>query len=185
MRLLGLIIAAAVLMVTPAQAAWSEYNFPDLGIRKDYPTEPARTTTTYTTPIVKDAPATILTTEQDGVIYRMTVVDLQNRATEGATIMGECNYRSLTRAAKALADMSTQIGGGARGIYGRWTSVDMENGDRIMSACYFTAGRLYFIESVITPRHPHHPNSPAAFRFVNALDFNVNRDDSNSPANQP
>jgi hypothetical protein len=186
MRLIGFILAAIVLTSTPSYAAgdWVEYNFQDLGIRKDYPVEPTRTQGVYTQEIVKDAPATILTAEQDGIIYRTTVVDLQNRATEGATIMGECNYKSLVRGAKALADFSTEIGGGARGIYGRWTSVDMANGDRVMSACYFTTGRLYFIEAVVTPRHPFHPNSALAFRFVNALDFNTdpNRDAPRPPA---
>jgi hypothetical protein len=186
MRLPASVLVASVLISTPvhAQGDWVEYNFQDLGIRKDYPVEPTRSRGTYTTDIVKDAPSTILTAEQDGIIYRTTVVELQNRATEGATIMGECNYNSLVRGAKALGDFSTEIGGGARGIYGRWTSVDMENGDRIMSACYFTTGRLYFIEAVVTPRHPFHPASALAFRFVNALDFNTdpNRDAPRPPA---
>src|SRR5687767_13065562 len=151
MRLIGYVVAAAVLFATPVKAAWVEYNFQDLGIRKDYPVEPQRTTGTYTTEIVKDAPMTILAAEVDGIIYRTKVVDLRSRAEEGATIVGECTYKSLVRAAKALADFSTEIGGGARGIYGRWTSVDMANGDRVMGACYFTKGRLYEIEAVVTP----------------------------------
>jgi hypothetical protein len=180
MRSTGFIVTAALAIAisAPAQAAWKEFTYNDLGIRKDFPLEPKRTTGLYKTRIVDNAKADILTAEQNGVIYRLTVVDLRSRAQDGATIMGECNYNSLTQAAKALGDYSTEIGLGPNGVYGRWTSVDMANKDRVMTACYFTKGRLYKIESVITPRHEFHPNSPEAFRFVNALDFNMdpNRD---------
>jgi hypothetical protein len=176
MRSTSFIVTAAVAVAisAPAQAAWKEFTYNDLGIRKDFPVEPKRAVGTYKTRIVDNAKADILTTEQNGVIYRLTVVDLRSRAQDGATIMGECNYNSLTQAAKALGDYSTEIGR----VYGRWTSVDMANMDRVMTACYFTTGRLYKIESVITPKHEFHPNSPEAFRFVNALDFNMdpNRD---------
>jgi len=54
-----------------------------------------------------------------------------------------------------------------------------------MAACYFNKGNLFKIQAIITSRHSAYPNSPLAMRFVNALDFNTERDDSNSPANQP
>jgi hypothetical protein len=185
MRLRGIILgaAAAVVICAPAQAAWKEYTFADLGIRKDFPAEPTRTKAMYKTRIVDNAPADIATAEREGVIYRLTVVDLRKRAQDGATIVGECNFNSLTQGAKALGDFSTEIGLGPDGVYGRWTSVDMPNKDRIMTACYFTKGRLYKIESVITTKHEFHPDSPEAFRFVNALDFNMdpNRDAPRPP----
>jgi hypothetical protein len=186
MRLTGIMLAAvaAVAIAAPAQAAWKEYTFNDLGIRKDFPAEPKRTKGTYKTRIVDNAPADIATVEQEGVIYRLTVVDLRTRAEDGATILGECNFNSLTQAAKALGDYSTEIGLGPNGVFGRWTSVDMPNKDRVMTACYFTKGRLYKIESVITTKHEFHPNSPEAFRFVNALDFNMDPNrDAPRPAN--
>ena len=185
MRLIGLAVAASLLLAAPAYAAaaggWKEYNFPDLGIRKDFPAEPKRTKGTYKTPIVPETPADIAEVEQDGVIYRLTVVPLQHQNDEGASIMGECAYFTLTEAAKALADYATNIGFGRGGIYGRWTSADHDNGDRVMAACYFTKAKLYKMQAIVTPRAPNYPNSHLAMRFINALDFNVNRDDTNSP----
>jgi hypothetical protein len=95
--------------------------------------------------------------------------------------MGECAYFTLTEAAKALADFATNIGFGRGGIYGRWTSADAENGDRVMSACYFHKAKLYKMQAFVTPNAPNYPNSHLAMRFINALDFNVNRNDANSP----
>jgi hypothetical protein len=183
MRWTAFVIAAALLASGPANSAsaWKEYNFPDLGIRKDFPSEPMRTKGTYKTPIVPETPADIVQVEQDGIIYRLTVVPLQHQNDEGASIMGECAYFTLTEAAKALADFATNIGFGRGGIYGRWTSADHENGDRIMAACYFTKAKLYKMQAIVTPRAPNYPNSHLAMRFINALDFNVNRDDSRSP----
>lgn len=183
-RLFGLLIALALLSTGSAQAAWTEYVFADLGIRKDFPIQPTRTKGTYKTPIVPETPADILTVEMDGMIYRLTVVPLQHQNDEGASIMGECAYFSLTQASKALGDFSTNIGFGLHGIYGRWTSADRANGDRVVTACYFHKAKLYKLEAVVTPKHDGYPTSLNTMRFVNALDFNVDRDDSRSPANE-
>ena len=174
-----------MLSAGPAQAAsaWKEHAFPDLGIRKDFPNEPKRTKGTYKSPIVPETPADILTSDVDGVVYRMTVVPLKHQNDEGASIMGECSYISMTDATKVYADSPSNFGFGLKGVYGRWTSGDRANGDRIVTACYFNNARLYKIEAVITRRHPSHPNSPMAMRFANSLDFNVDRDDSKSPTN--
>jgi hypothetical protein len=181
MRMMGLMIAAAVLATAPAGAAeWKEYAFPDLGVRKDFPSEPHRSEGTYKTTLVPETAAHIVSSGLPGVEYKMTVVPLPERskAGDGATIMGECDYNAMLSGTKVLADMSTDIGGRQQKVYGRWASVNMANGNRKLTACYFTKGNLYIVDSVITPQAEDYPNAPEAFRFVNALDFNMdpNRD---------
>ena len=67
MRLLVFGLAVAVIGSVPAEAAWKQYKYTELGIFKDFPVEPVRTTTTYKAPLAKEAPATVLTAVDEGI----------------------------------------------------------------------------------------------------------------------
>jgi hypothetical protein len=180
MRLIGFVIAvAAAATCVPAHAEWQEHMFADLGIRKDFPDPPARTMGTYDSGLMGKVPSTILTAREPGSIYQLTVVDIPKaRVEDSASLMSECNYNAMLAGSKVIADMSAEIGLGKAGVYGRWASVNHANGNRVLTACYSIRGRLYEIQTTITPQNADYPNSPDAFRFVNALDFNMdpNRD---------
>jgi hypothetical protein len=89
MRWLVFGLAAAVIGSVPAVAAWKQCKYTELGIFKDFPVGPVRTTTTYTAPLAKEAPATVLTAVDEGITYKMTVVDFATRAAEGANLVLE------------------------------------------------------------------------------------------------
>jgi hypothetical protein len=175
MRLTSLAIAAvtaAGVSVGPARAAWEEHTYHDLGIAKEFPNPPARTTGTYTAPVAGTAPATILSVSQDNIDYKMTVVDLPTKQEFGAAIMGECTHFA-EQEGEVLANMTNRVEPGARAVYGRLVSVNLRNNaGRRQTACLYTKGKLYKIEATVHPEHGQ-PNSSQAIRFTNSMSFNL------------
>src|SRR5579864_7469067 len=90
MRILSL--AGAVLVtaaISPAQAEWKQYQDKSLGIYAYFPNPPTRTTTTYKAALAKEAPAVVLTSMEDGVTYKVEIVDFASRPGDGANLAGE------------------------------------------------------------------------------------------------
>jgi hypothetical protein len=165
---------AATLNAGAAQAAWEEHVYQDLGIAKEFPNPPARSTGSYSAPVAGTAPATILTVSEDNVDFRMTVVPLPAKQAVGAAIMGECTHVA-EQEGQPLANMTTRIEAGARAVYGRLVSVDLRNNaGRRQTACFYTKGNLYKIEATVLPAHGQ-PNSSQAIRFTNSMRFNIDR----------
>src|SRR5947209_2018283 len=102
MRLLVVGIAAVVVASTPAHAEWKQYQYAELGIYKDFPKAPVKTTETYTAPLAKAAPATVLTAVDENITYKLTVVDFTKRPMEGSNLAFEAAEREA---------------GGLRGIF--------------------------------------------------------------------
>src|ERR1051326_4557992 len=88
MRLFALVVAAVVASA-PAHAAWKEYVYPELGIAKDFPAPPMVQKGTYKAPLAKEVPDVVYFVVQNGITYKMTVVDFSQRAAEGANLLGE------------------------------------------------------------------------------------------------
>jgi hypothetical protein len=161
MRLVTSVIAVAVVATAPAQAAWKQYKFPDLGIYKDFPVEPARTVTTYKPairlPFGKEAPAVVLTAVDDGVTYKVEVVDYTKRAADGANILEE-----------AMADAVGGRGGtftvtdfprwdlGANSVYGTAMIIDKKDKDstHMLEDLVFNKGKLYLISASVPANSP-------------------------------
>jgi hypothetical protein len=179
MRLTAILFAAAVMAASscPAMAAsWEEHRYEadDLAMLKEWPGEPERESIEYSTPVIGTAPAEQLVYEEDNIIYRMTVVMLPHLVELGASVSGECVAMAEAEGSP-LANMTARVEPGARAIYGRLVSVDLnDNGGRAQTACFFTKGKLYKIEAIILPEHGQ-PNSSQAIRFTNSLSFNIDR----------
>lgn len=125
-----------------------------------------------------NAPAVLFEVEVENIIYRMTVVDVQDQVAHSASIMLEC-INIYEEAGELLSNISARTRGdsapSAR-VWGREVTVDLpDNGGRIVGACYFTKGNLYRVEAHVLPEHGD-LNDTAALRFTNTLDFRVNRD---------
>lgn len=183
MRLTACTIVAATLVATtlPAAAAWKEYRYEDLGVVKEFPVAPKMQTGTYKTPVAGTATAHILTAEEEGIKYTLTVVDLMNKVEQGATLMGECVYLAEDEG-KPVANMMARVEPGPRAIYGRIISDDLKDGSRAMTACFYTKGRLYKVQALVLPSNPDYPNSSQAIRFVNSLSFNMRGDPAEDAA---
>jgi hypothetical protein len=166
-------ILGAVALASPAGAVWKEYPYPALGVVKEFPADPKVETTTYKSMVTGDpVPAHVATLDQGTLIFTMTVADLMDRAERGASLMGECIFEAELKG-KPVNNMPARIEGGTKAVYGRIVSVDLKNGNRAMTECLFTAGRLYKVETIITPANDDFPNSSEAVRFINTLRFDI------------
>jgi hypothetical protein len=169
----GLFVAAAV--SAPADAAWKDHAFPELGLGKEFPGDPKREEAEYKTPVAGTAKATVLSMTDNNIVYRVTVVDLKHKVDVGASIMGECVFLAEDEGTP-IANMATRVEPGAKAVYGRLVTVELEgNKGRKQTGCYFTQGRLYRIEATVLPEHGQ-PNSPQVIRFTNSLRFDLEED---------
>ena len=186
----GVVIAAA-----PARAAtWAEYERPDLGYKLDFPGTPIESTGQYTSILVQNAPTHISTVETDTGIFIATVIDLPDRAEDGASLMNELEF--FLRLLGDVSDVSTaRTLPGQRAVFGRLVTIDMRpdvrpeqpgqrvaahemfrnasgleviDGARMTTHMYFHRGRFYLFQGINLPIDGD-TRSPDAIRF--ALSF--------------
>jgi hypothetical protein len=175
MRLKALLAAALITWALPAQAAWTEYVYPELGIAKYFPAEPKMSKGTWgegiRLPLSKIVPDTILSIEDGGVTYKLTVVDFGARPAEGANIMAEA-FSSLAAKGKVVTEGFPRLDLGANSVYGLTLIVDEKSGIHATSAVFFNKGKLYLVQALVPQ------NSPARFdsgigRFVETIRFHL------------
>ncbi len=186
-------LVGACLIAVPALAAeadWQEYIYEDLGVAKEFPLEPVRSTGVYAAPETSrdeariagpGRPTVLLQTELDHVVYRMEVVDISDDLANSANIFSECAYL-VEQAGITESNVHLGVGGGSGEIYGRLATVDLyQEKGRLLSACFFNTGNLYRIEAHILPEHGD-LGSPDAFRFVSTVRFDWSEDGEESEA---
>ena len=175
MRLTVIAAATMLLGTLPAHAAWKEYVYADLGIAKYFPVEPKMEKGTYgqgiRLPLSKIVPDTILTAEDGGVTYKVTVVDFSSRAAEGANILGEA-FSSLAAKGTVVSQGFPRLDLGANSVYGLVLIVDEKAGNHTTSAVFFNKGKLYLVQA-IAPK-----DSPSRFdagigRFMETVRFHL------------
>ena len=175
MRLLALVFAVIVAGSLPANAAWQEYVYTDLGIAKYFPAAPKLEKGTYgegiRLPLSKVVPATIVSVEDGGVLYKMTVVDFSGRADEGANIMGEA-FSSLAAKGTVVSQGFPRIDLGTQSVYGLVLIVDEKRGDHTTSAVFFNKGKLYLIQAIVPQNSPNRANSGIG-RFIETVRFHL------------
>lgn len=175
MRGIALLVTAALTWSFPAQAAWKEYAYADLGIAKFFPAEPKMTTGSYGAgirlPLTKIMPDTILTAEDGGVTYKVTVVDFHDRQTEGANLMAEA-FSSLAAKGNVVSEGFPRLDLGKNSVYGLTLSVDEKGGDHTNSAVFFNKGKLYLVQASAPLNSPAHFDSGMA-RFVETIRFHL------------
>ena len=174
----SLVVFLGLVISGQASAEWKEYVYRDLGIAKEFPAEPKRETGEYKTEVIgkEGVPAVILTAEDDNVVFRMTVADLQKPEfiARSASIASECIFLA-EEDGNTLANMTNRVEGGINAVYGRLTSVELfENKGRKQTTCLFTKGKMYVISAHVLPAHGE-PNSSQAIRFTNSMRFNIDQ----------
>jgi len=171
MRWMILLASAAALATAPAHAAWKEYVYTDLGIAKDFPAPPQMEKSTYKAPLAKEAPETVLSVVESGVIYKVSVIDFQNRAAEGANLLGEAES-TLTQGQgiKATLIDIPLYDKGANSVYGSTFSIDKKDGEHSIASFFFNKGRLYIVQAIVPAGNPN-KQSPDLVRFIPSLRF--------------
>jgi len=173
----GKALVAALLMAWsfPAQAAWQEYVYPELGIAKDFPVEPKKTEGTWgqgiRLPLSKIVPDTVLTAEDGGVTYKMTVVDFSSRPNDGSNIMGEA-FSSLAAKGTVVGQGFPRIDLGANSVYGLMLIVDEKGGTHATSEVFFNKGKLYLVQGLVPQNSPNRLD-PGIGRFIETVRFHL------------
>jgi hypothetical protein len=175
MRLIAFIAAAIIAGALPAQAAWKEYAYPDLGFAKYFPSEPKMEKGMYgygiRLPLSKIVPSTILTAVDDGVTYKATVVDFKGREADGSNIMGEAiswlgGKGTVASTEFPRADL------GNNSVYGLIMVVDQKDGNQATNCVYFNKGRLYILQAIVGETAPG-KGDPGIGRFVETTLFHL------------
>lgn len=183
MRGLGLTIAALLISVAPAEAAWQYYSCPSDNFAAQFPDTPKLENGTYSMPRHKAAlSARTYTATVDNVVYKMMVADYSDRVADGASILEEALFEHTEaddhglQHGKVLGNVTTRIEPVVRGaVYGRRITMDLDkNAGRSLSTFYFYGGMLYEMSALITPANGDYA-SPYPMRFVESLIFNLTR----------
>jgi hypothetical protein len=149
MRAFALVLLALVLGAGPA-AAWQEYIYLDQGVAIQFPTPPTAMKSTYDSLYAKHMPAMVYSTEDDHVIYKLTVVDLTGHPDAGVNFLNEAGYE-LIREGKVLFTDFPRVYQDERSIFGVTLVVDHKDGSRQRSSLYYHKDRLYIAQAIVLP----------------------------------
>ena len=151
MRILACIGFALLLGAGPAVAEdWKEYNYPDQGVAIQFPAMPKAMKSTYDSIYAKGLPSMVVSAEDDHVLYKLTVVDLTNRADAGANFLNEAAYGLMREGDVLFADFP-RVYQDVRAVYGVTLVVDRMDGNRVRTSLYSHKGRLYIADAIVLP----------------------------------
>ena len=172
----GLAILAATgaaLTTGPAYAAWQTFTYKELGVAKEFPSEPKMEKGLYTTPMVKNAPEVTYTVVKDGNILRLIVVDLKGREGDGANILAEAEANDIAGRGVTYTLEDLQLyDKGFNSVYGVVLHIQKPDGSRMITNDFFNKGRLYKVE-VVVPADSADKASPDFGRFINSVQFHL------------
>jgi hypothetical protein len=177
-------------------AAWKEHPYKDLGFVVEFPDEPTASTGNYHTVLVGSATVHIVARKESDAIFVASVVDLQDRATEGASLLIEAEF-NLSLLGDVSADEISRVEPGKAAVFGHFITVDCRtdkapdqpgqdaaarkwfkevsgmdcpNKARLTVNLLFNHGRLYLIQGMNMPNPDGSPAlSSAALRFTNSI----------------
>lgn len=198
MRLIASMLTVAALGIAgPAAAAWSEYPQPKLGFILEFPSAPTESSGTYKTVLVDPAPVHVLTVKQDDTVFVASVVDLQNRAGDGASLLIEAEF-NLNLLGNVRDNSTSRVEPNKDAVYGRFITIDCKSGripdqpgqteaahqwfkaitggvecpdgGRLVTNMFFHRGRMYLLQGINLPGKAD-TGGPLALRFANSLSF--------------
>jgi hypothetical protein len=199
MRAINYLAAAAAIAVLsgPALAAWKEHPYKDLGFIVEFPDEPVVSSGAYKTVLVPSATTHIYSQKQENALFVASVVDLQDRAGDGASLMTEAEF-NLALLGDITGNSTSRVEPGKDAVFGRFitidckkgrvpdqpgqdvaaqawfkanTGVDCPDGGRLTVNLFFHRGRLYMIQGMNLPTKDGESAGPAALRFANSISF--------------
>ena len=196
-RAISLAAAAVFIGSGAAQAAWKEHPYKDLGFVVEFPDEPKVGSGNYKTVLVQSANVHIYSQSQDNALFVASVVDLQDRAGEGASLMTEAEF-NLTLLGEISGNSTSRVEPGRDSVFGRFITIDCQSGripdqpgqteaahawfknvtgvecpdkGRLTVNMFFNRGRLSMIQGINLPNEDGSSSGPAALRFANSISF--------------
>ena len=161
---LAAVTASALAMAGPANAAWNSYISHTLGFSFEAPGTVKSARTTYEAPVAGKHNAMAFEASDEGIQYRVTLVDMEGDANKAASILGEAEYR-FQDGKKLRMDAFGRVDR----EFGRKLTVELPNGGRSTAAFYFLNGQL--LELQVTAPAGSDFDSPDISRFIDSVAF--------------
>ncbi len=149
MRIFALVILMFVLGANPV-LAWQEYIYLDQGFAIQFLAKPQVTTAPYPSALVKGLRSTVYSSEDDHVLYKMTVVDLAGHTDAGTNLLNEAGY-NLMREGDVLFNDFPRVYQDEKAVYGVTLVVDRPDGSRVRTSLYYNKARLYLAQAIVLP----------------------------------
>ena len=169
MRLIALILAAALIAGPALAQGWREYAYPDLGFALHFPDDPRIEETTYMAFDGTTVPARVYSLNQETSAYRMIVADFSRRPNLSDKQVIDLAIKTLAQEAEVKLDIPARV----NRVFGRQLSLLSKDGSRSSVALFYFQRRLYQIQGTILPANPD-SSSGEAIRFQQSLRFTNN-----------
>jgi hypothetical protein len=159
------VILALVFATCPAAAqSWKEYAYPADFFSVAFPADPKVETTTYQAANGYPVEARVYSVLQDGGVFRMTVADFPDPATQENTVLDHA-VRTLSQGSEIKVDIAHRISR----VYGRQLSIAAPDGSYSSVAVFYHKQRLYQIEGTVLAGAANATSD--AIRFQQSLVF--------------
>lgn len=162
---LALMAGAALAVATaPAQAAWKSYISHPLGFSFEAPGDVKASKGTYQAPVAGQRSTMVFQSEEDGIQYRVTVVDMKPVQNNAATVLNEATYIFQDK-----KNLLMDTFGRVDRQYGRKLTVDLPNKSRAVASFFFINGQLLQLQATALPGEDI--DSPDLSRFIDSVAF--------------
>jgi hypothetical protein len=169
MRLTALATLVGAVLATiaaPAMAAWHGFISHPLGFAFAAPGAPKVEKGTYSGAVAGQRDTLIYRFDDDNIEYKAVVIDMTDKANNGATLLGEAEYL-FQENKKVLVDRIERFDR----QFGRKLTVELpNNGGRTTAAFYFIDGRIISLQATVLPANGDY-DTPDMGRFVDSLTF--------------
>ena len=154
------------LMTAPAQAQWKAYISHPLGFAFAAPGEMKIEKGTYRGAVAGEHETLEYKFLDDNIEYKVVVIDVGDKSSEAATVLGEAEY-IFQEDKKVLLDAFGRVDR----QYGRKLTIDLpDNAGRSMAAFYFINGRILSLQATVLPANGDY-ETPEMGRFIDSVTF--------------
>jgi len=164
MRAITIILAMFFAGGPAAAQSWKEYAYPADAFSVAFPADPKVETATYQTADGRPAEARVYSVSQEGGVFRITVADLPDSATQETVVLDHA-VKTLSQGGEIKLDIPHRISR----VYGRQLSIAAPDGSRSSVAVFYHKRRLYQIEGTALPGASNATSD--AIRFQQSLSF--------------
>ena len=182
MRATRLAFGASLMLAlgaAPAHAAWKSYISHTLGFSFEAPGDIKTETGTSRGVIAGPQETIIFRSVENGIEYKVTVINFVQAQAESATILGEAAFM-FQEGKRVLMDTFGRVEPGKDAVYGRKLTIELaNNGGRATSAFYFNKGYLIQLEATVSPKNGDY-GTPDPGRFIDSIAFNPARAEAGS-----
>lgn len=168
LSVLAILMSAALAAGAPAsaQSQWKNYVSRELGFWFSAPGQVKAERGVYKGQRSGEHPAIIFSSAASNIEYKATVVDMNSRVGESASLLEEAVV-TFQDGKRSIMDNYGRI----NNLYGRKATADLPNrGGRAMASFYFNRGYLFIMQATVLPANGDYA-SPDMARFVDSQTF--------------